>query len=187
MLSELTQKKTLLNWRCLAFKGPMNDYPQPDSALSLGTEALASSNGTESHCSFRTIRSCLLQHLRAPGSAAQLEISRYQLPGGICSSVNLIWKHFIFSLSFIISLVHVTVTHALFLLTQTGACRDNVIPCLMHGLSVWGLVVSVTPGSSKGSSQPSTFMLWEFVEVSFCGLFFFFPHKKYGLSKMQTC
>lgn len=92
MLSELT----LLNWWCLAFKGPMNDYLQPDSAQSLGTEVLATSNGTESHCSFWTMRSCLLQHLSAASSAAQLEISRYQPPGGICSSVKLYLKAFYF-------------------------------------------------------------------------------------------
>lgn len=62
---------------------------------------------------------------------------------------NYIWKHFIFSLSFIILLVHVTVTHALFLLPWAGGCRNTIL-CLLHGLSIWGLVVAVKFGSSKG-------------------------------------
>lgn len=63
---------------------------------------------------------------------------------------NYIWKHFIFSLSFIILPVHVTVTHALFLLPRAGSCRNNTILCLLHGLSIWGLLVAVRFGSRKG-------------------------------------
>lgn len=107
--------------------------------------------------------------------AAQLEISRYQHPwrNMLLSQKeehNYIWKRFIFSSSFIILLVYVTVTHALFLLTRPCACRgNNMFACLMHSLSVWGLVVSERSGSSKGFFSDK-----HFHAVRVCRSVFFF-------------
>lgn len=99
--------------------------------------------------------SCLLWVSACAQQSCPAEVGRCHLPWRNMlltqkQDHNYIWKHFIFSLSFIIMLVHVTVTHALFLLPRAGSCRNNTIPCLLHGLSVRGLVVAVRFGSSKG-------------------------------------
>lgn len=57
--------------------------------------------------------------------------------------------------------MYVTVTHALFLLPWAGACRDNVILCLMHGPSLWGLVVAVRFDSNKGFFSTKHFFCCE--------------------------
>lgn len=94
---------------------------------------------------------------------------------------NYIWRHFIFSLSFIIPLVHVTVTHALFLLPRAVSCRNNVILCLLHGLSVWGLVVAVTFGSSKGFFSTKYY----FATRGWINAFFFPPLRNLVLVKCR--
>lgn len=93
---------------------------------------------------------------------------------------NYVWKHFIFSLSFIILPVHVTVTHALFLLPRAGSCRSNTILGLLHGLSIWGLVVEVRFGSSKDFFSTKHY----FAMRGWINAFFFSP-KECGFGEMQ--
>lgn len=106
-------------------------------------------------CSCRAVGSCLLWVSTCACQSCPAEVGRCHLPwrNMLLSQKqehNYIWKHFIFSLSFIISPVHVTVTHALFLLPRVGSCINNTILCLLHGLSIWGVVVAVRFGSGKG-------------------------------------
>lgn len=71
---------------------------------------------------------------------------------------NYLWKHFIFSLSFIIPLVHVTVTQVLFPLPQVLAAETTqfFVYCmvsLFEGLLLrWGLTLA------RASSQPNTIL-----------------------------
>lgn len=61
------------------------------------------------------------------------------------------------------------VTHALFLLPWAGACRDNMILCLMHGLTIWELVDALRFGSNKGFFSTKHWFCCESLDI--CILF----------------